>query len=229
MDSKSHQLFAKCLLEHVEDKITSPEWGTAPDIDMKFLHRWYRHRISVLPKIYNEFINGFIPSSKLFGFEDNKDNITLCILSHLYLDIFNGWIFPFGLWNPIYPKDTIINDVLDDIDEPSKLVKNLKNLSGLTTFSDMFYIESEGIFKEFIKNLNVKNNYELTEILVKRLSIHLTNNSYIINIELKAIKDIHHFTKNNIYNTLYPYEEQMKDCEQFEIEYADLINKTSGV
>jgi len=119
MDSKSHTLFAKCLLEHVEDNITSLEWGTAPDIDMKFLHRWYRHRISVLPKIYNEFSTPIL-------FNPNKDSITLCILSHLYLDIFNGWVFPFGLWHPIYPEDTIINDVLDDIDEPNKLVEDLK-------------------------------------------------------------------------------------------------------
>ena len=152
MDTKSHLLFAKCLLDHIEDKITSPEWGTAPDIDMKFLHRWYRHRISKLPQIYNEFNSDFITSTKLFGFEDNKDSITLCILSHLYLDIFNGWIFPFGFGHPILPEDTIINDVLNDIDEPKRLVEDLKNLSGFQTFSDMFYIESEGIFKEFIKN-----------------------------------------------------------------------------
>jgi len=85
----------------------------------------------------------------------------------------------------------------------------------------MFYKESEGIFKEFIKNLHVKNNYKLTEILVKRLAVLAKNDYYLL--QIKAIKDIKQFTKNEIYNTLEQYIERIKICEQFEIEYADLI------
>lgn len=55
MDGKSHELFAQVLLEHVGSTQTPAIWGTAPDIDLPFFHRWYRHRISKLPQIYKEF------------------------------------------------------------------------------------------------------------------------------------------------------------------------------
>lgn len=106
MDKKSHTLFAEVLLEAVDKTDASPEkWGNAPDIDVNFLHRWYRHRISVFPNIYKDNLKGCKPEYV------DKNAITLCIISHDYLDIFNGPVFPFGFWHPIYLDETIINDV----------------------------------------------------------------------------------------------------------------------
>ncbi len=218
MDSRSHELFAKVLLEYTERNI-STKWATSPDMDLKFLHRWYRHRISTLPKIYNEFIT----RNRLLGIKENKDEIVLCIVSHLYLDIFNSWVFPFGIWHPIYPEDTVINKVLDDIDEPKELVKDLETLTGFTPFSKMFYDESEGIFKEFINDLNTKNIEELVESIVRQLAFQ-SESIFGGYIYVNAMKDISKFTCNETYNKT-PKNNVFDICEKFETNYAFLINK----
>ena len=217
MDSKSHELFAKVLLEYTGRK-TSPKWGMSPDMDLKFLHRWYRHRISKLPEIYREFEYSVINSC-----EYDKDDITLCIISHLYLDIFNSWIFPFGIWHPVYPENTVINEVLDDLHEPNELIKDLETLTGFNIFSDMFYKESEGIFKEFINDLNIKYIESIIEIMVARLAFH-SESIFGGFIYVKAMKDISKFTNNKMYNK--ESSDFMFDiCKKFEKNYAFLINK----
>jgi len=213
MDGKSHELFAQVLLEHVGSTHTSNQWGTSPDIDLKFLHRYWRHRISKLPQIYKEFNR---PK------DIDTEEIALCVVSHLYLDIFNGNVFPFGLWHPIFPEDTIIMDVLSDLGEPGRLINDLKNLSGMVTFSEMFYQESKGIMQEFLANLGPRNNTVITKIIVSRLALH----SGSAQVYDTAMKHIVKFTHNSGYS--YGKFENNKACEQFEISYADLIMRASG-
>lgn len=220
MDDKTHKLFAQVLLEATEENNTSSSWGIAPDIDMKFLHRWRRHRISVLPEIYKENY------SNVNNVKDiDKDAITLCIVSHFYLDIFNAWVFPFGLLHPIYPENTIIKDVLNDIGNVKLLIEDLKNLSGLMTFNKMFYAESKGIMQEFVNNLNEKYIPSITEIIVRRLAMHAE--THYDTIYKKAMNDIYKFTENDIYNHMKENKQAIDVCERFEIEYACLINKAS--
>jgi hypothetical protein len=217
MDPKSHELFAQVLLEVTDETNTSPKiWGNAPDIDMKFFHRWYRHRISALPDIYKENLKGC--EQEII----DKDAIVLCIVSHDYLDIFNGLVFPFGLWHPIYPEETVINDVLNDLDDPKLLVADLEKLSGYVSFTDMFYAESKGIMQEFVRNIKVTYIPSITEIIVRRLAMHSENNYG--RIYKKAMNDIGKFTENDIYSNIRGVE-AVEICEQFEINYAYLINK----
>jgi hypothetical protein len=220
MDPKTHELFAQVLLDAVDETGTSPKiWGNAPDVDMKFIHRWYRHRISVLPDIYKENLKGCNPETV------DKDAIVLCIVSHLYLDIFNGLVFPFGMSRPIYPEDTILNDVLDDIDNPKLLIADLKKLSGSVTFNDVFYAESKGIMQEFVRNIETKYIPSITEIIVRRIAMH--TGTYYDAIYKKAMKDIAKFTENDIYDNIKETR-AIGACEQFEIEYACLINKVTS-
>lgn len=221
MDKKSHELFAQVLLDAAEETDTSPKiWGNAPDIDIKFLHRWYRHRIRVLPDIYKENLKGCKPEIV------DKDAIVLCVTSHLYLDIFNGLIFPFGMYHPIYPGNTILNDVLDDINDPKLLIEDLKKLSGGVTFSDMFYAESKGIMQEFARNIEMKYIPSITEIIVRRIAMHAENNCR--NIYNKAMHDIAKFTENDIYDNMHEVARPIYVCKQFETSYAYLINKVTS-
>lgn len=212
MDGKSHELFAQVLLEYVGSTHTTAIWGTAPDIDLKFFHRWYRHRISKLPQLYKE-----INRPK----DIDTEEIALCVVSHLYLDIFNGNVFPFGLWYPIFPEDTIIMDVLSDLGEPEHLINDLINLSGMVSFSEMFYRESKGIMQEFLENLDTRNTEAITKVILSRLALHSGSGR----VYDTAIKHIAKFTRNSGY--IYGKFENDKACEQFEISYADLVMRAS--
>jgi len=224
MDEKSHELFAGILLEAVENSTTSPKWGLAPDIDMQFLHRWYRHRVSVLPKIYIEFLLPERPP----GFEmktytdADLDAITLCIISHLYLDIFNGWIFPFGFFHPIYPKKTILNGVLEDINNPKLLVKELRRLAGEGTYPDTFYTDSKSAMKKFIPDNTTAD--ELITQMVWRLALYADLNRVEFLYET-AMAQIADFTGNDIYKHEFKHVKANDACFRFETEYAMIINK----
>lgn len=220
MDQKTHELFAQVLLNAADENSVSPQiWGNAPDVDWNFLHRWYRHRISVLPDIYKENLKGCNPETI------DKDAIVLCVMSHLYLDIFNGLVFPFGMCHPIYPEDTILNDVLDDIDNPKLLIADLKKLSGYVTFSDMFYAESKGIMQEFVHNMETTYAPSMTELIVRRIAMHAKEDYR--GIYNKAMRDIAKFAENDIYDNMYEVARPIYACKQFEIDYADLINKVT--
>lgn len=224
MDEKSHELFAGILLEAVGNSTTSPKWGLAPDIDMPFFHRWYRHRISVLPKIYMEF-----PSpERLLGFQMKTYTdadlaaITLCIISHLYLDIFNGWVFPFGILHPIYPKKMIINGVLEDINKPKLLVKQLRRLAGEETYPDSFYNDSKNVMKKMVMADKTANS--LIAQIVWRLAYYADMKSGV-SLYNEAMKQIADFTGNDIYIQQYPPITTHDACSRFETEYATIINK----
>ena len=57
MDAKSHELFSNTLLESLGYPNLIDSWSISPDIDMKYFHRYYRHRISKIPVLYTEFLN----------------------------------------------------------------------------------------------------------------------------------------------------------------------------
>lgn len=222
MDERSHKLFASILLEKAGKSKTSPEWSIAPDIDMPFLHRWYRHRIRVLPRIYMEFPT----AERLSGFrisDADLDAIALCVISHLYLDIFNGWVFPFGIWNPIYPKKTVINGVFEDIDRPRLLVKELRRLAGEGNYPEQFYSDSRKIMENLASSDTSAE--EFIAQLVRRLASYADiRHSY--SLYSSAMKQIGDFTGNSRYTEthIYPF---LTDsvCNRFELEYADLINR----
>lgn len=222
MDERSHEMFADILLEKVRISETSLKWGTAPDIDMPFLHRWYRHRISVLPKIYKEFtLQERLPWCWT---SDNMNAISLCVVSHLYLDIFNGWVFPFGIRNPIYPRKTVINGVLEDMDKPKLLVKELRRLAGEGSYPEQFYCSSKEIMETiFLNNASVE---ELTSQLVRRLSIYASGQTSGDPLYSKAMQQIAEFTGNDRY-LVTPVDFGLMDeaCSRFETEYARLINR----
>ncbi len=222
MDERSHELFAEILLKAVGKSETSPKWGTAPDIDAGFLHRWYRHRISVLPKVFREFPT----PGRLHRFwisDADPDAITLCVVSHLYLDIFNGWIFPFGIWNPIYPKKTVINGVFEDIDKPKLLVKELRRLGGEESYYEQFYTESGKIMGNFI--LEKASLEDLVAHMIMRLASYASANASHSLFD-RAVKQIEDFTLNKEYSKVCISTDIMHEvCGKFEIEYAKLINK----
>ena len=224
MDEKSHELFAEILLEATGKSDTSPDWGTAPDIDMQFLHRWYRHRISVLPRIYVEF-----PTvERLPGFrigDADLDAIALCVVSHLYLDIFNGWVFPFGVWNPIYPRKTVIDGVIEDADKPKLLVKELRRLAGESQYTEQFYSDSRKIMEKILpSDTSVET---LTAQLVRRLAYYTDRETIGVNLYSKAMGQIAKFTGNSKYRFIGIFSSLMNNdaCNSFEIEYAKLLNR----
>jgi hypothetical protein len=224
MDGKSHELFAGILLDAAGagNRRIPPTWGVAPDRDIPFLHRWYRHRISVLPKIYSEFLQANpLPNPDADG---TKDEVALCVVSHLYLDIFNGWVFPFGFFYPLYPEKTIVASVLDDIDNPKLLVKELTRLAGSTdAYSTQFYDDSKNLMAALVPdNATVE---DLIAHLVTRLAWYADPNT-ASSIYKEAMKHISDFTGN------VKYKEPRADelftasvCGFFETEYCRLINK----
>jgi hypothetical protein len=224
MDGRSHELFAGILLDAVGagNRRIPPAWGVAPDIDIPFLHRWYRHRISVLPKIYSEFLQANpLPNPDADGI---KDEVALCVVSHLYLDIFNGWVFPFGFFYPLYPEKTIVAGVLDDINNPKLLTKELTILAGSTdAYSTQFYNDSKNLMAALVPdNATVE---DLIAHLVTRLSWHADPNTSS-SICKEAMKHISDFTGNVKYKDFRADEQFTANlCSYFETEYCRLINK----
>lgn len=224
MDARSHELFAAVLLNAVDRTTISPQWGNAPDIDKPFLHRWRRHRISVMQKTYYEFPRSGIPElSDIPLPTKDRDAVTLCIAGHLYLDIFNGAVFPFGFWHPIFPDETIISDVLDDIDAPKIFIKALERLTGEEPFLQEFYRGSKELMQRLIvPGCTVET---LTAQFVQRLAFYadhdLRNRNALYHT---AMKQIAGFTGNSRYmqGSIYPNQTH-NVCGDFEAKYAKLI------
>jgi hypothetical protein len=228
MDGKSHELFAGILLDAAGagNIRVPPAWGVAPDIDTPFLHRWYRHRISVLPEIYSEFLQanlGSLSNPEADG-TDTKDAVALCVVSHLYLDIFNGWVFPFGFFYPLYPEKTIVAGVLDDINNPKLLVKELTKLaSGMDAYSTQFYNDSKNLMAALVPDNAMME--DIIAHLVTRLAWYAYPN-IASSIYREAMQQISDFTGNVKY-TDFQADAKFTDsvCSYFETEYCRLINK----
>jgi hypothetical protein len=89
----------------------------------------------------------------------------------------------------------------------------------------MFYTESKGIMQEFVSGVKVTYIPSIIEIIVSRLATHAGTNCG--EMCKKAMKDISSFTGNDIYSNIIKME-AIGACEQFEINYADLINKVTS-
>ncbi len=222
MDGKSHEIFSQIILESIGIDNISPSWSTSPDSDINFCHRWYRHRISKIPKLYLETPYN-IYNDKQDDF-NNKESIVLSIVSHLYLDIFNGIVFPFGFWNPILPEDVLMETIIEDINKPRRLVEDINKLSGKTSYSDKFYNESIVLMKNLvIENMTIE---ELTTQFITRLAYH-TNSSNKYKLLENSLHQIIRFTENGKYKPFINSFDDMKDDFQtFEHEYAKLIDET---
>ena len=225
MDARSHTQFAEALLARAGKSSLYIKWGNAPDIDTGFLHRWYRHRISVIEKTFSEYdiIKDGSPANI------DRDAIALGIISHLYLDIFNGIVFPFGLWHPIYPEKTVINDVLEEIDDPKLLVEDSLRLTGEIPWLDEFYSGTKELMATFASNWNTCE--EAIAAMVYRLSLYAaggqTDKAFEMQVSLykKAMKDVAAFTGNSVYTDKWDKvflntAATNQPCERFEKNYA---------
>lgn len=221
MDWKSHKLFTNILLDELGEDTDYDTWAQAPDMDMKFLHRWWRHRFSVIDDIYEEGYSTYSPPKH----NPDKDAIILSVVSHCYLDIFNGWVMPFGLWYPIYPKNTIINDVLDDITNPKLVIDQLYRLGFKSDFSDKFYIESETIMRKFISDLPNVSAEKAAAMIIYRLAGYASMKKRFT-LKNKALCDMAKFAKDEKYKTVSTFPSVWRSiCERFETDYCKLLNR----
>ena len=140
MDTKSHLIFGEEICKYFDWSEDYAQWATAPDMDMGFLHRYYRHRFSMLEAIYREYpkISHGIPTK-------DKKIIGTLILSHFYLDIFNGPIFCWGIW---LPASHIPPEMTDDL--LNLIIKEQEK---------KFYEESCKSFKDILSHYSSQNEF----------------------------------------------------------------------
>ena len=140
MDTKSHLIFGEEICRYFDWSEDYAQWAIAPDMDMSFLHRYYRHRFSTLEAIYKEYpkIAHGIPIK-------DKQIIGTLILSHFYLDIFNGPIFCWGIW---FPASHIPPEMTDDL--LNLIIKEQEK---------KFYEESRKRFKDILSHYLSQNEF----------------------------------------------------------------------
>ncbi len=129
MDIGTHLIFSEKLLEICSLEKEYKIWGIAPDVVEKH-HRW-QHSFSKIRWIYNRFREKHEPSK-------DRKAIALCVVSHLYLDMFNGVLPAFA-----FPPYFTMNVPVEEIKE---LVKDLNYLS--YSAPEGFYEEERKIFGE---------------------------------------------------------------------------------
>ena len=132
MDRMSHDLIATAFLKATGFRTEySFSFSMHPDCDLKFLHRWRRHRFSVFHKIYGDHgYNLSVPTTGPVPYIPRP--VALVYATHFLSDMFNGPIWCFGLPFPTshIPKgDKGIRALVDDLriitypisTEPTKL------------------------------------------------------------------------------------------------------------
>ncbi|RLG31985.1 hypothetical protein DRN97_08445 [Methanosarcinales archaeon] len=146
MDGRSHLIFGKKVLEKCGLDTAYTDWSTAPDIDLSFFHRYWRHRFSVLNKIYEEFLR-LEPTVPV----KDKEAIVVAITSHFWLDIYNSWIWVWGFlprFPALFVPKEVKKEYIEDLSigllagEPEEAIKE-------------FFEESEKLFETFIPVLTV--------------------------------------------------------------------------
>lgn len=232
MDWKSHRLFGGVLLEKIGKDPNYDSWSLAPDVDMGPLHRWHRHRFSVVNDIYKDGMNMCHPapegateqtSDKKLEHNIDRDAVVLCVTSHFYLDMFSGYIAPFGILYPIFPNKTVTKGILENENGPKILIKELSNLPILDEFSVKFYGGSMTIMNELVSDMSTFNLEEIVGIFVYRMSTY-ANIGRRDQLYKKAILDICNFTGNNKY-TDHCVRSWKDGLDKFENNYAELLNK----
>ena len=173
MDIKTHFIFSEKLLEICGLDSDYKIWGIAPDM-VETYHRW-QHKFSKIRWIYNGFKEKHEPCK-------DRKAISLCVVSHLYLDMFNGLLPAF-----IFPPYITLNIPVEEIKE---LVKDLNYLSFSTP--EGFYEEERTIFEE----LNEGEAYEYIYAMVISLADHTY--PWRPNVKRRAIKYVESFVEERI-------------------------------
>lgn len=236
MDWRSHRLFGGVLLNKVGKDVNYDSWSTVPDADIGPLHRWHRHRFSVLNEICRDGMEICHPltaemsqictqvSNEKSSLRNiDKDAVILCVTSHFYLDIFNGYIAPFGILYPIYSGKLTIGNLLKNENDPKLLIKELSNLPITDEFSIKFYGASRTIMNEFVSDMSMFNLEEIVSMLVYRMGTFAQMDKRD-NLYKKAILNICSFTGNKKYAD-HGVRSWKNGFESFEHKYAKLINK----
>jgi len=95
MDATSHRLLGEYLCEYFGYPKEYAEWAVAPDMDLPFLHRFWRHRFTTFESIYSEF--SYMHPSVPKG---SKIAVGVMLCSHFLLDIYNAPLFCWGIFFP---------------------------------------------------------------------------------------------------------------------------------
>ena len=229
MDWRSHRLFGGVLLKKVGKDLNYDSWSLAPDVDIGPLHRWHRHRFSVLNEICRDGMDICHPISDAIGHNEkridniDKDAVALCVTSHFYLDMFSGYIAPFGILYPICPDKTVTKDILENRNGTKSLIEELRTLPITDEFSAKFYGASKTIMNELASAMSLFNLEEMTSMLVYRMCTCAQMDKRD-NLHRKAILDICNFTGNKGY-AVHGVRSWKDGFESFEHKYAKLINK----
>ena len=199
MDFLSHKLFAESILNQVGKDTVYQVWANEPDLDLgdgTLLHRYRLHRFSAINEMY---INSTDKP------DTDKDAITLSIISHIYADTFNGFVFPYDITHPSLQNPKIF----------WKLIQNpIKNINAMSDSSNMplaFFMDSRTLFNKYSFGTTVE---EAVATFINILSKRSGVNSCI------GIETIVDFTNNIGYRT-----KNITDTTLFEEEYSNLVIK----
>lgn len=171
MDTRSHLIFGKVVLEKAGLDTGYYEWATAPDIDLEFLHRYARHRFSVIDKIYKDF-RRLHPDTPY----KNKETVALCIVSHLFLDLYN---FPVWCWGLPFFASHVPSELTHEFFEKDKNI-----------YFDLppeFYTKSEEIFRKEIPETS-------SDALINYFLTALSRHTFLGGKPKRAAKHIAKFT-----------------------------------
>lgn len=200
MDSYSHILFANSLLTVTSKNIQYNIWSVSPDVDLgdgTLLHRYRTHRISSIPYLYEQLKDYYINL--------DKDAIVTSIISHIYIDVFNGFVFPYEIHRPVFQNPKIFSKFIQN-----PFVYPFKT-SNYTWMNPSFFNESILLFNQ----QNFGNSSEhVVYNLISRLSKWAG-----VNV-CEGIEQIVSFTGNTAYRTPY-----YSDTTIFEEEYSNLVIK----
>ena len=242
MDWRSHRLFGSMLLEITGKDKSNESWSVSPNLDRKFLRRYRRHKFSVIDDIYTDGIRYFqsVPEEKIpdesyeeldYSKRENvcifdKDAVVLCVASHLYLDMFNGCLAPFGILYPIFPGVVMKDlDLSENEDGPNILVEELRKISITEKLAVRFYGASNQIMQEFAKDMSGFSLEDIVSIFVYRLATHANMDKREM-LYRKTMSHIYTFTGNDRYMKANIRSE--KDaCMKFEHSYAKIVDKFS--
>lgn len=198
MDIKSHLLFAKVLLTKTGKDPSYSIWSIVPDEDLgdgTLLHRYRTHRISSIPSVYNRH-------PELIS--TDKDVVVLAYISHLYLDMFNGIIFPFEMHNPVWQNPKMFGFMISN---------PLKGIPGMlfSSFPSEYYTENEIIFNKHSFGTTTE---DITASFISKLC------KYAGVALCDGIEPVVSFTGNTGYRQI-----PETDTTIFEEEYTNLIIK----
>lgn len=199
MDFLSHQLFAESILTKIGKDTSYLIWANEPDLDLgdgTLLHRYRLHRFSAIPIMYNNAIH----TQKA-----DKDAISLSIISHIYADTFNGFVFPYDITHPALQNPKIFFKLIQNP------IKNILAMSDSTMMPLEFFTDSRTLFNNYSFGTTIEEAVAtFINILSKRSGI----NSCI------GIETVVDFTGNIGYRT-----KNIVDTTLFEEEYSNLVIK----